>query len=150
MSEPAVKHRVYVNVPVSRAYALLTSGDGWSRWFTHHAKVEPRPGGQVAFEWVGFGADHVTVSDRGRVTEADENRRFAFTWHPADHPTTVRLTFEKRGDGCVIDLEETGYRFEPQDVAVALDVAAGWGEALTLFKVYAEHGITYGAVPPAE
>lgn len=94
------------------------------------AGVEPEE--RVALEWVAFGPDRVTVSDGGQVTEVYEDRHFAFTWHPPEHPTTVSLTFEKRGDGCVIDLKETGYRFEPQYVAVPLDVAAGWGEALSV------------------
>jgi hypothetical protein len=32
----------------------------------------------------------------------------------------------------------TGYEFERDDVEVALNVAAGWGETMTLFKFYVE------------
>jgi uncharacterized protein YndB with AHSA1/START domain len=149
MSDLVVKHRVYVDAPLSKVFSLLTSGDGWERWFTQRAHVEPEPGGEVRFEWANFGPDQVSVKDHGKVIEVVKDQKFAFTWHPGKHATKVSLTFEPRGDGCVIDLKETGYEFEQDDVNVALDVAAGWGEAMTLFKFYVEDGRIYGLVPPA-
>jgi hypothetical protein len=35
----------------------------------------------------------------------------------------------------------------PEAVYATLTTAAGWGEALTLLKMYLEHGITYGPAP---
>jgi hypothetical protein len=35
----------------------------------------------------------------------------------------------------------------PEAVYATLTTATGWGEALTLWKMYLEHGITYGHVP---
>jgi uncharacterized protein YndB with AHSA1/START domain len=149
MSDLVVKHRVYVAAPVAKVFSLLTTGDGWTRWFTQRAHVEPKPGGKVAFEWANFGPDQVSVKDEGHVIEIVKDQKFSFSWHPGKHATTVSLSFEPRGDGCVIDLQETGYQFELEDVKVALDVAAGWGEAMTLFKFYVEDGRVYGSVPPA-
>jgi uncharacterized protein YndB with AHSA1/START domain len=149
MSGLVVKHRVYIDAPVSKVFSLLTSGAGWTRWFTQRAIVEPKPGGVVRFEWANFGPDQVTIKDEGHVTEIVTDRKFAFTWHPGERATTVSLGFEQRGDGCVIDLQETGYEFEREDVEVALNVASGWGEAMTLFKFYVEDGRVYGLVPPA-
>jgi uncharacterized protein YndB with AHSA1/START domain len=149
MSDLVVRHRVYVDASVSKVFSLLTSGDGWTRWFTQRAHVEPKPGGKIAFEWANFGPDQVSIKDHGNVTEIVQDQKFAFTWHPGKHATKVSLNFETRGNGCVIDLQETGYEFERDDVNVALDVAAGWGEAMTLFKFYVEDGRIYGLVPPA-
>lgn len=149
MNDMIVKHRVYVDTPVSKTFSLLTSGDGWTRWFTQHAYVEPKVGGAIKFEWHNHGPDRRTLKDQGHVTEVVKDRKFAFTWEVGKHPTTVTLSFQPRGNGCLIDLQVTGYEFERDDVQVALNVAAGWGETMTLFKFYVERGLVYGFVPPA-
>jgi uncharacterized protein YndB with AHSA1/START domain len=96
-----------------------------------------------------MGPNQVTLKDEGQVTEVVKDRKFAFTWQKGKHPTTVALSLEPRGSGCMIDLQVTGYKFERDDAEVALNVAAGWGEAMTLFKFYVEGGQVYGSVPPA-
>ncbi|OAF17403.1 SRPBCC family protein [Bradyrhizobium neotropicale] len=149
MNDLIVKHRVYVDASVSKIFSLLTSGEGWSRWFTQHAHVEPKVGGAIRFEWHNMGPDQVTIKDQGHVTEVVKDQKFAFTWEVGKHPTTVTLSFEPRSNGCVIDVQVTGYKFERDDVEVALNVAASWGETMTLFKFYVERGLVYGFVPPA-
>ena len=147
MSDLTVKHRPYINVSVSKVFQLLTSDEGWTKWFTYRARIEPRPGGALRLEWVDFGPDHATLSDGGHVVEIIPDRLLSFTWHPGTHETLVTINFEPRGPGCILNLEESGYRFDEGDVEVALNVAAGWGEALTLLKFYLESGLTYGPVP---
>jgi uncharacterized protein YndB with AHSA1/START domain len=149
MSDFIVKHRVYIAAPVSKVFSLLASGDGWTRWFTQNAYVEPKPGGTIRFEWREFGADRITVNDEGHVVEVIKDKTFAFTWQPGKHPTTVTLRFEPRGNGCIIDVQEAGYELDRDDVEAALAEAAGWGEAMTLFKFYVEHGLTCATVPLA-
>jgi uncharacterized protein YndB with AHSA1/START domain len=147
MDALAVQHRAFINAPVATIFRLLTTAEGWCGWFTSQAVVEPRAGGRIRFEWSDFGPDHYTATDEGRVVEVLENRRFSFTWSPAQHETLVAFSLEPRGDGCMLSVEESGYHAAGEDVAVALSVATGWGEALTLLKFYAEHGLRYGSVP---
>ena len=142
-----VKHRTFIEAPPERLFALLTSGAGWEGWFASTALVEPREGGVMRLEWRDFGPDHYCTSDGGHVVRYEPDRLFAFTWTPGEHETTVTLGFEPRGDGCMLSVHESGHTQE--EVGIALQVATGWGEALTLFKFYVEHGLVYGKVPRA-
>ena len=49
--------------------------------------------------------------------------------------------------GTVVTVTESGHTASPKDLEALVECASGWGEALTLLKVYLEHGITYGEVP---
>jgi hypothetical protein len=59
------------------------------------------------------------------------------------HPTTVELDLEPVEGGTVIQVRETGYLDTPAGRKAFADCAAGWGEALTLLKLYVERGVTY-------
>jgi uncharacterized protein YndB with AHSA1/START domain len=147
VSDVTVRHRVYVDLPVARVFELLTTADGWNAWFTSGATMDSRPGGSLTFEWRDFGPDFYTAHDFGRVLKVVQNEEFSFTWHPSEQETVVTFKFEPRGNGCIVTVHEHGYEFKLSDVAVALQVASGWGEAMTLFKFYAEIGKLYGTVP---
>lgn len=148
MSGIVVSHRTFINATPEKLFAMLTSGAGWERWFASTATVDPRVGGAIHFEWKNFGPDHYCAHDGGTVKTYEENVRFDFTWVPGAHETLVSIAFSPRGDGCLLSVTETGYdRSEDEDVEVALHVACGWGEALTLLKFYVEHGTIYGLVP---
>jgi uncharacterized protein YndB with AHSA1/START domain len=128
-------------------FDILTTPEGWNGWFTTKATFNAVPGGEVKFAWRDFGADHYTADDFGRVVSIQEDRELSFTWHPGEHETVVVFQLEPRGEGCMLSVQESGYKFEPTDVSVALQVATGWGEAITLLKFYAETGKVYGPVP---
>jgi uncharacterized protein YndB with AHSA1/START domain len=147
MQELLVHHRVYIAAPVSDIFNRLTSSEGWCGWFASSCRIDRSVGGKVRFEWVNFGADRYTATDEGSILEYHENRRFSFSWNPAAHPTNVCIEFEEKHPGCNISIKETGFLFNEQDVSVALQVASGWGEALTLLKFHVESGLVYGDVP---
>lgn len=90
---------------------------------------------------------HIDAEDGGSVLEATPNRSFVFQWSPGQHPTTVSFTLREHKNGTILRVEETGYSTTREDLSACLDCAAGWGEALTLFKIYLEHSITYKVVP---
>jgi uncharacterized protein YndB with AHSA1/START domain len=146
----AIHHSTYVAAPLARVYEALTTAAGWDAWFTQGAEVDARPGGRILFRWVGWGPERVTASDGGPVLEAVPGERFVFQWTPGDSPTTVALDLAPLGDGTRLTVTESGHRDTEGDRRALVDCAAGWGEALTLLKVYLEHGITYGAIPGGE
>jgi uncharacterized protein YndB with AHSA1/START domain len=96
---------------------------------------------------VDFGVDRFAGEDGGPVLEAVPPRRFVFQWTPGDTTTTVAFDLESRGSGTVVRVCETGHTTSQRDLEALAECAAGWGEALTLLKMYLEHGITYGPVP---
>ena len=146
---PNIECTTYIDVSPAQVYATLTSGHGWDAWFTYHTKLDPYPGGQVQFHWKDFGPYHLSLDARGIVLEAEPRRRFVFQWSVASIPTTVSIAMEELGGGTLVKLREEGHSPTDQDLAVLVDCAIGWGEALTRLKYYLEHGITYGKVPYA-
>jgi uncharacterized protein YndB with AHSA1/START domain len=146
---PPIRYGTYIDVPPERVYDTLTTASGWDSWFTKGMELEAWPGGRILFRWVDFGVDHYTVVGGGPVIEAFPPRRFVFQWTPGDSTTTIEFDLEPLGSGTEVRVTESGYTTSPNDLEALVECAGGWGEALTLLKVYLEHGITYGAVPPA-
>lgn len=95
--------------------------------------------------WVNFGAERMTTDDGGPVLEVQQNRKFAFQWQPGRVATTVSFELETRGAGTLVRMQESGHSMD--DVETAVYCAAGWGEALTLLKIWLEHGVTCSEVP---
>jgi uncharacterized protein YndB with AHSA1/START domain len=147
MDLPPIQYATYIGAPPEVVYATLTTAVGWDAWFTQGTEVDARPGGSIRFQWVDLGVDRSTGEDGGPVFEAVPPRRFVFQWTPGDTPTTVAFDLEPRGSGTVVRVSETGHTTSERDLEALAECAAGWGEALTLLKMYLEHGITYGPVP---
>jgi uncharacterized protein YndB with AHSA1/START domain len=146
---PPIRYNTYVNAPPERVYDTLTTGAGWDAWFTQGTRIVARPGGQITFKWVNFKLDRYTAEGGGPVLEAVAPRRFVFQWTPGDSTTTITFDLEPRGPGTAVRVEESGHTTSEKDLAALVECAAGWGEALTLLKMYLEHGVTYGPVPRA-
>ena len=125
----------------------MSTGEGWCRWFTTEARFEARAGGRYEFFWKDFGGDRTTLRLEGPVLEAERPRAVSFAWGSGPDMTTVRLALEPRGPGTMVTVTEEGYDTTAEAVSVALLCAGGWGEALLLLKVHAEHGLRYGDVP---
>jgi uncharacterized protein YndB with AHSA1/START domain len=140
-----IRHATFVAAPREQVYRAFATSGGLNAWFTTGATVEARPGGTIHLLWQDWGPDRITAEDRGTVLEAREPERFVFEWHP-DNPsyaTTVEIDFEESEGGTIIRLREHGYRDTPEGLRQMLDCAGGWGEALTLWKFWLEHGIRY-------
>jgi uncharacterized protein YndB with AHSA1/START domain len=137
-----IRYATFVCASAERVYDGIATAAGLDGWFTVGAEVEARPGGRIVFRWKDFGPDKVTGSDGGPVLEADRPRRFVFQWSPdsTDYQTTVEINFEPTEGGTVIRLREHGYRDTSAGLRAMLECAAGWGEALTLWKLWAEQG----------
>jgi uncharacterized protein YndB with AHSA1/START domain len=171
MSEvlPPIAWQTYIDVPPQRVFATLTTAVGWDAWFTTATVVDLRLGGTLTLRWVDaaklrhrvtlWGRVHADMEVACRIVAVEPNRRFAFEWSTAGHPTTVDFGLAARGEGTVVTLTEAGYLVADlgatgmtgqvaQRSPFAM-CASGWGEALTLLKFWLEHGITYGQVPPA-
>jgi len=52
--------------------------------------------------------------------------------------------------GTVLTLTESGYKDTPEGLAMILECASGWGEAITLLKFYMEHGVVYNSAVTAQ
>jgi uncharacterized protein YndB with AHSA1/START domain len=146
---PSIMFTTYIDVSPAQVFAILTSAHGWDAWFTQRTTLDPQPGGEIRFHWKDFGPYHLSLHANGIVLEVEPCRKFVFQWLVASVPTTVSITLEELGGGTLVKLNEQGHTATDQDLAVLVDCAVGWGEALTMLKYYLEHGTHYGTVPHA-
>lgn len=140
-----IRYATFVRAAPEKVYDGIATAEGLDGWFTTGSSVDPRPGGQLVFRWKDFGPERVTDQAVCPVLEAERPKRFVFQWRP-DNPsyaTTVEMDFEPAEGGTVIRLREHGYQDTPSGLRAMLECSAGWGEALTLWKFYVEHGIRY-------
>jgi uncharacterized protein YndB with AHSA1/START domain len=140
-----IYYETFVRAPPDRVYDGIATAEGLDGWFTAGAEVDARPGGRIRFRWKDWGPSRISAEDGGPILEARRPERFVFQWHPDDetYATTVEIEFEEVEGGTIIRLRESGYRDTDSGRRAMLECAAGWGEALTLWKVYIEHGIRY-------
>ncbi len=150
MKIPPIRYRTYIDAAPERVYETITTGAGWDAWFTQGTEIDARPGGHIRFRWVDWAVDRYTTDAGGPVLDAEPPRRFVFQWTPGDSTTTILFDLQPRGSGTILSVEESGHSDSPRDLAALVECASGWGEALALLKMYLEHGVTYGQVPPPD
>lgn len=140
-----IRHAVWIHRSPDDVFSVFTSHEGWNAWFTEDISLDPQPGGRIIFQWKDWGADHISTSDHGRVIEALPAELFSFTWHPdrPDYATIVEFTLEGEDDGTLMRVCERGFASTPEGLHAMVQSAAGWGEALTLLKMYLEHDIRH-------
>ena len=124
-------------------YDTLTSAAAWDSFFTTGMELDPTPGGICSFSWKDWGPDKCTLKVPGKVIEAVRPERFVFQWGSEGSATTISIDLEEVDGGTVLTLSEEGYEDTPNGLAMMLECASGWGEAVTLLKYYIEHGIVY-------
>ncbi|KPK94474.1 MAG: hypothetical protein AMJ88_03930 [Anaerolineae bacterium SM23_ 63] len=140
-----IRYSTFVRAPPEEVYDGIAIAKGLDGWLTDGSRVDPRPGGELFFRWKDFGAERITDEAHCPILEAERGKRFVFQWKP-DTPhyyTTIEIDFEPVESGTIVHLREHGYQDTPSELRAMLYCSAGWGEALTLWKYYTEHGIRY-------
>jgi uncharacterized protein YndB with AHSA1/START domain len=145
LSPLAIEHAVLVRAPQEQVFAAFATPEGFDAWFTTGSVIEPHVGGRFYLRWVDWGVNHVNAEDEGVVEAYEPPHRFGFSWQPdpAGPPTHVLIDFTAVPEGTAVRLREAGYRDLDEARLSMLECAAGWGEALTLAKVWVEHGLRY-------
>ena len=140
-----INHKTYIKVPLEEVYKTISTAHGWNVWFTDDTSLEINPDGtgEIHLRWKNYGSENVKIEDGGRILEAIPNKRFVFQWSPGEQRSTVTFKFEPYKEGTLLVLNETGYTISEKDIIACIGCAVGWGEALTLLKIYLELGIVY-------
>ncbi|MCO4754501.1 MAG: SRPBCC domain-containing protein [Bacteriovoracaceae bacterium] len=140
----AIEYKTYIDAPVEEVFATITSAQGWDAWFTcgTYLDLESK---EIVFRWKDFGADKITTNESAEIKEFVQNERFSYSWHGGvfDQPTVVSFNLRPQNKGTLIVLEDRGYPRSEKGESWFMDCACGWGEALTLLKVYLETGYRY-------
>ncbi len=128
-----------------QVWQALTTAEGVNRWFTSSAEWNHEPGSPMRWRWRDWGVYGITTDSVGEIVAVEPHRRFVFRWGngSGERPSTVTMTFEPVADGTKVELVDAGYPDTPEGRHALMDCACGWGEALTLVKMFVEHGVTY-------
>jgi uncharacterized protein YndB with AHSA1/START domain len=143
--ERVVEFSTIVRAEPRRVYDAMATAAGLDGWFTKGTTLEARPGGVLVLRWKNWGVEDFTGEMVGEVVEARAVRRFVFRW-PVDsggYMTTVTIDFHTHRDGTLVRLSEGVYEKGAVGTRDMLNRAAGWAQALTLMKMWVEHGVRY-------
>ncbi len=139
-----VDKTIVIAAPPGDVYALLTQAELLVEWMAPIARVDPRPGGEVA--WTHRNGDTV----RGEYIELVPDRRVVFTygWERADvgvppGSTVVEITLTPIAAGTELHLVHRGLEGPMADAH-----AGGWANYLVRLAACAE-GRDPGADPLA-
>ena len=141
--ETPIVFKIFIKTTREKAFNGLATPEGLDGWFTTGTTMDKKgPGGTLTLKWKNWGVDKINDSVECPIIEYHFPELFAFKWW-SDHYTSVYFTFSELNDGIIISLRESGYQKSDEGIRRCIDCSVGWGEALTLLKVYLEHGISY-------
>ncbi len=141
-----IKQATFIQRTPEEVFDAITSAEVWNAFFTHRSTLDPKPGGAFIWRWNDWGPDKYALEVPGTVIEASRPERFVLEWG-GDKPTRISMVLSEQSGGTVLRLTEQGYTNDSKGRAMALECAAGWGEAITLLKFYLEHGLIYTTPP---
>ncbi len=138
-----ILHQTYIKASPEKVYQTLTTAEGWNTWFTDNTFLHLNENGEgkITLRWFNYGVNKENIEDGGDILTAIQNRLFVFQWFPGEGKTTVKFELKQIKEGTLLLLEETGYTTSAMDLSACIGCAVGWGEALTLLKMYLEYGI---------
>lgn len=139
-----IPHNVFIEASPERVYEAISTGEGWSSWFSGSSfQLDESGKGEVRLNWRNRGERSQDNELVGEIEDANPGKGFAFEWQPTESRTVVSFALEPYKEGTLVAFEETGFTASDEDIKALVSHATGWAEALTLLKVYLEHGITY-------
>lgn len=137
--------KVAIKASSENIYPLITTAKGWDSWFTRGTVFNLEKKGEVLFSWKNWGADKVTESEKATVQDFDQNRYLQFDWNyfiPGG-PTNVEILLTRHSEFTIVEVIQTGFPNNKEGLSMYGQCSSGWSEALTLLKIYVEHGISY-------
>ena len=141
-----IEHSVLIRAPADKVFRALSTADGLNNWWTHATSMERRVGGRIFFAWRDWGPDLISVEGTARILQLRENEIFAWRWDDSEgYPSrTSEIEVEDRDGSTIVRVTDTETDPDaPHGDVIPLAVASGWGEALTLLKMWVEHGVRY-------
>jgi uncharacterized protein YndB with AHSA1/START domain len=126
-------------------YRLITTASGWDSCFTRGTVFKLEKNGECLFSWKDWGADRVNETERAVDRDFKPDRFLKFDWNffLTGSPTTVEISLTPRAESTLIEIIQTGFPKNESGLQMFGQCSMGWAEAMTLLKVYAEHGINY-------
>ncbi len=143
MIKVPITHKTLVRAPQKDVFDAMTKPHLLNQWFTEGTTADLINGGELILRWKDWGPDKVTTEATCPIVTYQPSSKFVFKWWE-DHYTTVSIHFQKLSDSeTLVLLSEEGYEDNEEGWRRCLECATGWGEAITLLKIFVEHGISY-------
>lgn len=116
---------------------------GWDPWFTDGMTMQLQENGQMYIRWFKktYGEE---VIDYGIITGITPKKMLRFTWNKHEDiflSDVIINFFEANTGGCWVYVFDETCISNEKDLKIKFDCAVGWGEMLTLAKLYIEKGI---------
>ncbi|MCG8591976.1 MAG: SRPBCC domain-containing protein [Proteobacteria bacterium] len=123
---PSIVFDVFVRPERMRAFWFDRRDDGLKQ-------------GETVQWYLGPGADAVGFDVRVKVV--DRPQRLAVDWGDPNQFTAVTWTFEERGSGTLLTIEETGFQGTAQEISASvIDSTGGFNQVVVAAKAFVEHG----------
>jgi len=125
-------------------WKVFVNENGWDGWFTDGMKMELKEGGKIHFRWLRktFGEE---VTDEGIIHRLELPHLIEFSWNSYEdgYRSRVRMEFFSSSyGGTWVRVVDHMIVLKEEDMKIKLECATGWGEMLTLAKVWIEYGIS--------
>lgn len=128
--EPFVLERV-LNAPPTRVWKALTDSGQMKKWYFDIPEFKAETGFEFEFT---AGSKERHYRHLCKVTEAEPNRKLAYSWRYADYPGDSEVSFEliPEGDKTRLRLTHTGLHTFPKDHAdfKPESFATGWNHLI--------------------
>nr|AJA38631.1 hypothetical protein [Thermotoga sp. TBYP3.1.4.1] len=107
-------------------------------------KMELKEGGKIFFRWFRktFGEE---VTDEGIIHRLEPPNLIEFSWNTYEDGFRSRVKmefFSSSYNGTWVQVEDHTIVLNEEDMKIKLECAVGWGEMLTLAKIWIEYGIS--------
>lgn len=146
MSTDRIEKRIELKAPLSRVWRALTDHREFGSWFGANIETPFEVGKMSKGRITTPGAEHYKWE--ALVQKMDHERLFSFLWpHPADPAkdgyenspkTLVEFRLEKRGEGTLLTVTESGFDQLPADrrAQAFRDNEGGWEYQMGSIRKY--------------
>ncbi|MBQ7503357.1 SRPBCC domain-containing protein [bacterium] len=133
MGIPEIRRHIIVKASPVKAFEAWTEPEHLSRWFCDKVTGWPGQGGTLTLTWEKFGFSMEYI-----LRDLEPPRRVVLkSLIPGMGMQTLTVTIRPYGNGCRIEVVETGPGAEGQEGAG--DAKSGWEMSLALLKTYLEN-----------
>lgn len=95
----SIRHQINIAAPSRTVWNVLTTAEGWTRWWANDARIDARAGGRIVLQVEDENGD--AVEERGLFHELRPTRRLEIAWDANSPAATkgTRLRFTLSADG---------------------------------------------------
>lgn len=142
LDTPPIEVMEFFKAPIEKVWKTFVNKNGWDPWFTDGMKMELTPNGKIYFRWERLTLGEV-VEDSGYIVDIIDKKKISFWWYEYEngYRSKVDIDFTEGGEGTWIKILDYTQIFDINELSIKYGCAVGWGQMVTLAKVYIEKGI---------